>query len=157
MNHSSTDPGRQDGAAVRSVYDVVLGSWANIDHDAGVGGEHFFASDGTCDMPAATMKGREEISAGYARRQQGGSRVSRHLVTNLFVDVLSPDRARARYNIVLYASRGTCPAPLTEPQAVVDVTDDCVQTGKAWLIQHRRLTTVFLSDIHDSVMLEPGS
>ena len=143
--------------ACRDVQELVIGSWWNIDHEAGVGGEQLFTPGGVCQMPALTMSGRQEIGAGYARRQEAGARISRHLVTNLLVDVASDDEAVARYVVVLYAARGKFPATLTEPQALVDVVDDCVRTDEGWRIRHRRLATVFLSDANDSVMLETPS
>lgn len=154
MPSSSTDR-RLHGDAGEAVRDLVLSSWWNVDHEAAVGGELFFTPAGVCQMPALTMTGRDEIAAGYARRQAAGDRLSRHLVSNLLVQRQDEERAEARYVLTLYAGRGCQPAVLAEPQAVVDVTDECIRVEGRWLIKHRLLTSVFISTMNDSVMLEP--
>ena len=153
MNDSPA--GRRLGTTTQDVRDLIINSWWNVDHEAAVGGEHYFTSDGVCQMPAITMTGREEIAAGYAKRQSAGARLSRHLVTNLVVHQDDDLHARARYVLTLYAIRGRQPGLLTEPQAVVDVVDQCVHEDGRWLIEHRLLTSVFISASNDSVMLEP--
>ncbi|WP_406033184.1 nuclear transport factor 2 family protein [Nocardioides sp. NBC_00163] len=139
----------------QDVRDLIINTWWNVDHEAAVGGERYFTPDGVCQMPAITMTGREEIAAGYAKRQAAGARLSRHLVTNLVVQHQDDLRARARYVLTLYAGRGRQPGVLTEPQAVVDVVDECVRDDGRWLIEYRLLTSVFISASNDSVMLEP--
>lgn len=146
---------RRTGAiATEDVRDLVMNSWWNVDHEAAVGGEYFFTPTGVCQMPALTMSGRDEIAAGYARRQAAGARLSRHLVTNLVVRRTAKGEAQASYVLTLYAGRGQQPADLTQPQAVVDVVDECLVDDDRWLIQHRTLTSVFISTFNDSVMLE---
>jgi len=153
---TSTADRRPSPTPAHSVADLVLRSWWNVDHEAAVGGEHYFTPAGICRMPAITMSGRAEIGAGYAKRQTAGARLSRHMVTNLLVEPLSDSEARARYLVTLYAGSGKAPLVLTEPQAVVDVVDHCALAEGRWLVQDRQLTSVFISASNDSVMLEPA-
>lgn len=153
--HTSPAARRPDTVVMEDLRDLVMSSWWNIDHEAAVGGEKFFAAAGVCQMPALTMTGQNEIAAGYAKRQAAGARLSRHLVANLVIRQLDDLSAQARYVLTLYAGRGSKPAVLSEPQAVVDVLDDCVLEDGRWLIRHRMLTSVFISRSNDSVMLEP--
>lgn len=135
-----------------SVIEAVHRSWWTIDRDMGLGGELQFAPDGVCIMPAATMRGRDEIAAGYARRHANGPRLSRHLVSNEVV-VVDGSRASVRYALTLFAGNGTAPLDIDSPSAICDVEDVFELDGKAWLITRRELTAVFIAPSNDSVML----
>jgi len=79
------------------------------------------------------LEGREAIEAAYA----GGppDRVTRHLCTNLRVDVDGPDDAHAT-TVVLVASDGS--------YRIGEFADRFERTGDGWKIAERR--TAFMSD-----------
>ena len=149
QDHVTTDP----VALKVAVSELVLRSWWNIDREAGIGGEEFFAPDGVCEMPARRMSGRAQIAEGYAARRVAGNRLSRHLVTNLLVEAAPSGRIEASYVLVLHAGIGTAPLPLRPPQAVCDVVDRFVRCEDGLLIADRRLEAVFVDEDTDSVML----
>jgi len=140
-------------ALLTAVAGLVHGSWWNVDHEHGSGGEKFFLPDGVCEMPAMTMSGRDAIAEGYAARRAAGDRVSRHLVSNLQVNEQDDSRIVARYALVLYAGHGSLPVYLQLPQAVCDVEDTLTGYDHDLLIVHRRLEAVFVAEGNDSVML----
>ena len=141
-----------DTATYVSATDAVHRSWWNVDADFGAGAELLYAEDGVCVMPTMTMRGRDEIAAGYAARQANGPRLSRHLVSNLVVDD-ETGHITARYVLSLFAVNGLAPQAADSPQAICDVVDTFVEDG-SWLVQHRELTTIFVSPTTDSVMLQ---
>lgn len=151
---SQAGGGTNQAALLGSVAGLVHGSWWNVDHEHGSGGERFFLPDGVCEMPAMTMSGREAIAEGYAARRAAGDRVSRHLVSNLQVSDQDGFRIVARYSLVLYAGHGPLPLPLELPQAVCDVEDTLVRHDGDLLIARRRLEAAFVAEGNDSVMLK---
>lgn len=142
------------GDPVRSdVVEAVHRSWWSVDRDYGVGSELLFTEDAICAMPAMTMRGRAEIAAGYAKRQENGPRLSRHLVSNLVVDAVG-DAATARYVLSLYAGNGVAPLAVDRPSAICDVEDRLRYVDGEWLLAYRELTAVFVPADNDSVMLK---
>jgi SnoaL-like domain len=135
-----------------SVVEAVHRSWWNVDRDVGIGSELLYTMDGICVMPALTMRGREEIAAGYTKRQANGPRLSRHLVSNL-VAVIGDEHASAIYVLSLFAGNGVAPLEVDSPSAICDVEDRFVRTDDGWLIEYRELTVVFVAARNDSVML----
>jgi hypothetical protein len=138
------------------IIEAVHRSWWTVDRDLGLGGELSFTTDGVCVMPAITMRGRHEIAAGYARRHEHGTRLSRHLVSNTVVEIGDIDSASARYVLTLFAGIGTAPLEFDAPSAVCDVEDRFRLVGHQWLIEQRELTAVFVAAGNDSVMLRGG-
>ncbi len=103
------------------------------------------------------MRGREQIAAGYARRQANGPRLSRHLVSNLVTETGQTGRVTATYVVSLFAGNGVAPLEVGSPSAICDVRDELVLADGSWLIAHRRLTAVFVAASNDSIMLQRGS
>jgi SnoaL-like domain len=138
------------------IIEAVHRSWWTVDRDMGLGGELHFTPDGECVMPAITMRGRNEIARGYARRHDNGPRLSRHLISNTVVDIGTTDAASARYVITLFAGIGAAPLEADAPTAICDVEDRFRLVGGQWLIEQRELTAVFVAARSDSVMLRGG-
>jgi len=136
-----------------AIVEAVHRSWWNVDRELGVGGELLFVENGICVMPALLMRGRDEIAAGYAKRQADGPRLSRHLVSNLVAAITDDDRASATYSLSLYAGNGVAPLEVASPSAICDVEDRFVLTYNGWLIERRQLTAVFVAPGSDSIML----
>jgi hypothetical protein len=151
-NQSSWPPGHRD-----EVVEAVHRSWWNVDQDLGTGSELLYTEDGICDMPALRMRGREQIAAGYARRQANGPRLSRHLVSNLVTETGQTGQVTATYVVSLFAGNGVAPLEVGSPSAICDVHDELVLADGSWLIAHRRLTAVFVAASNDSIMLQRGS
>jgi uncharacterized protein (TIGR02246 family) len=74
--------------------------------------------------------GRDAIRASYEGR---APRISRHLITNIVIDLLSADEANARSTIVLYtAPPGGLPADANKPALLGGFRDRLVKTADGW-------------------------
>jgi SnoaL-like domain len=107
-----------------------------------------FANDAVWDMPGyARLEGPEAIVARLARADRPGT--SRHLVSNLVVDVVSADEAVGYCQFVNYRNEleptpGT-PLPAGEPSYVGRYLDRYVRTPEGWRFARRRVELDFAS------------
>jgi hypothetical protein len=108
-----------------------------------------FTADGVWEGPELVMDGRDAIRTWFARRAGVTRRTSRHLVTNVAVDVVGEDEATALCYLVNYRhdSEGTeppqLPVPAAPPKFVGEYHDRLVRTDAGWRFAHRRLTVTF--------------
>jgi hypothetical protein len=130
---------------------LVTDSWTEIDlrHGADVG--RFFTEDAVFDIGPAQYTGRRGIEAEFRSRIERGPRTARHVLTNLRVHFLAPERAEVHAYLVLYASDGEPPLPLQSPASVGELVDTlvCDESGQ-WLIESRRFAAAFLSESNPS-------
>jgi ketosteroid isomerase-like protein len=106
-----------------------------------------FTEDGVWESAEATMRSRDEIAAGFARRQDNTGRRSRHVCTNVAVDLISATEAAGVCYFTLYRADGVDPAavaPLEGPAIVGEYHDRFVRTDDGWRIAHRRATAAFV-------------
>ena len=104
-----------------------------------------FTEDAVLDVGQA-LQGRAAIRESIDRRPD--ELRSRHVITNVFVEVLSADEARGISYLTLYRYQGEeslryGAVPLTGPAAVGHYEDRYVRTGAAWLFRSRRLHLAF--------------
>ncbi len=104
-----------------------------------------FTEDAVLDA-GRRLDGREAIRASLRHRDDRLR--SRHVISNVFIDVLSAEEARGVSYLTLYrhhgeASLGPAPAPLSGPAAVGHYEDRFVRTGASWLFRARRLHLAF--------------
>ncbi|NLB57052.1 MAG: nuclear transport factor 2 family protein [Gammaproteobacteria bacterium] len=87
--------------------------------------------------PAAPVLGREAILASFQARPP---RYTRHVVSNILVDVIGGDRAVALSTVVLYVAdhcEGEPPYPSTGPVMVGSFEDALVKRDGRWLFASR--------------------
>lgn len=108
--------------------------------------EELFTVGGVWESAENTMRGREELVAGFGRRQANTGRRSRHVCTNLVVDITSPTQATGLCYFTLYRADGATSATATVegPTMVGEYRDDFVLTDDGWRIAHRRVTAGFV-------------
>ena len=113
--------------------------------EAGRVGE-LFTEDGVWESAEATMRGRQQITAGFGRRQANAGRRSRHVCTNIAVDVVSAVEATGVCYFSLYRADGVDGpvAPLDGPAIVGDYRDRFVRTEEGWRIAHRAANAAFV-------------
>jgi 3-phenylpropionate/cinnamic acid dioxygenase small subunit len=103
-----------------------------------------FAADGVLDV-GRPMHGREAISASVARRPD--ELRSRHVLSNIFIDVVDADHARGISYLTLYrclrAGVSAEPTDSTLPAAVGHYQDQFVRTADGWRFQSRTLHLAF--------------
>ena len=112
-----------------------------------------FSEDGVVDV-GKPLHGREAIR-NWLRHRPDELR-SRHVISNVFVDVLGPDEARGISYFTLYRHHGEeslrfGPVPLAGPAAVGHYEDRFVRTGEGWLFRSRRAHVAFRNpDLFDA-------
>lgn len=103
-----------------------------------------FAADGVFERAGQRSTGHEAILAFLNARPTG--RVTRHLISNIRIDMTGPNSATGHCSALMYAAAGReggdTPLPVPPP-LVVDYADDYVLTAEGWRFQHRRTHIVF--------------
>ena len=114
--------------------------------------DHFvslFTDDAVLDL-GRPLRGREEIHDAVSARPDALQ--SRHVITNVFVDVVDEDHARGIAYLTLYrhladkpsiAGAGSEPAAATHPAAVGHYQDRFARTSGGWRFKARTLHLAF--------------
>ncbi|MFO1219845.1 MAG: nuclear transport factor 2 family protein [Burkholderiaceae bacterium] len=104
-----------------------------------------FTEDGQLHMPGGrSFQGRSAIAQRIA--EQPPDQVSRHVLTNICIEVPSPGRATGTLTLTMYRAKRTQPSgplPLEGPALVGEYQDEYRLTPQGWRIASRRLTTIF--------------
>lgn len=118
-----------------------------------------FTEDGTWESVGVLMSGRDDIRAQFLEREGVTRRESRHVCTNVGIDVISPDEAVGLCYLVNYRhdrregeSSGTVPA--AAPKFVGEYRDRFRRTPDGWRFAQRRINIAFLRPSRASAPLE---
>jgi len=116
-----------------------------FDHGAGVTVADLFVEDGEWSSPAVTCRGRDELIAFFRLRDEMTDRMTRHVVSNITVEVRSAERATARSIAIEF--RGTRGpdglAAETSPALVGDYEDEFVRVDGRWKFRRRNVVIDF--------------
>lgn len=112
------------------------------DYDAFI---ELFTEDGELDV-GRSLIGRAAIADAMSRRPD--ELKSRHVLSNIFIDVIDADRARGISYLTLYRHIGPesltgKPIEFSGPAAVGHYEDQFVRTESGFLFQRRRLQLTF--------------
>ena len=105
-----------------------------------------FTDDGVWQSPEARLAGRTAIERAFTQRQANTGRRSRHVCTNIAIDVVAPERATGVCYFTLYradAVEGKT-APVEGPEIVGEYRDTYVLTPDGWRISERIASTGFV-------------
>ena len=107
-----------------------------------------FILEGQWSGPGVDMVGQSEIEAGFSARQAVTRRQSRHLCTNVSIDV-EGDEARGLCYLLNFrhdSQSGTAetPAPAGLPKYVGEYHDQFVRTDQGWRFASRRLSLIHI-------------
>jgi uncharacterized protein (TIGR02246 family) len=139
-----------DEAAIeRTCARLVLRSLRAFDERDWLAYASLFTEDGVfirANAPDEPLRGREAIRTALAERP--ASRLTRHLCTNLEIDVVDTEHARGSCYLLLYAGDETQPEtsgsrPADRTQRVGEYRDTFVLTGDGWRISRREGRLVF--------------
>jgi hypothetical protein len=105
-----------------------------------------FTEDGVWESTERRLGNRAEIAESFAQRQANTGRRSRHVCTNVAIDVVSPDEATGVSYYTLYREDDveSETAELDGPAMVGDYRDRFVRTPDGWRIAHRQATAAFV-------------
>lgn len=104
-----------------------------------------FTEDGQLDMPG----GRSFIGRDAIRQRlidQPADQVSRHVLSNISIELRSPDHAVGQCYVTMYRGARTTSAgalPLDGPYLVGQYDDEYRRTAEGWRLARRKLTTIF--------------
>ena len=128
----------------RQLEDLLVEFAYRLDVHQGDGVADLFGAGASFTVDGNTVFGREEIRVGYERRARRGARTARHLVSNVRVTMLSPDRAQVQSCLVLYAADGEPVHASESPLVVGDFSDIAIRVpGDDWRFESRELRTLF--------------
>ncbi|HVW41980.1 MAG TPA: nuclear transport factor 2 family protein [Amycolatopsis sp.] len=135
---------------------VILEYARRVDSGRASAVAELFTLDGVWEgADGRVMRGRDEIRDAFLRREKLVRRTSRHVCTNVLVDVETEHRAVAVSYLINYrhdARDGVPPepAPAQLPKFMGEYHDRLVRTrDDGWLIAHRRFDLVFLRQRRD--------
>lgn len=105
-----------------------------------------FTEDGIWESNSAVVRGAEAIDAWMLVREQQRERESRHIVTNVSIDVVDESTAYGHCYVFEFRSdiAGSELRPEVEPAVIGDYRDDFVRTADGWRIAHRRVEIAFM-------------
>jgi hypothetical protein len=108
-----------------------------------------FTDDGRWEGTDLVLEGREQIAEWFAKREGVTRRISRHICTNVGIDVLSEDDAEGTCILVNYRfdrrdGDTSFPVPGDIPKYVADIKDRFRRTPDGWRFSHRQVDVAFL-------------
>lgn len=108
-----------------------------------------FASDGVWEVGDTRFEGQDAVRGMLRARQEMSQRRSRHVCTNLDIEVLDLAHARGLVYLSLYrcdlppGTPADALAPVGPPVAVGQYRDRFVHTEAGWRFAHRRAELAF--------------
>jgi uncharacterized protein (TIGR02246 family) len=143
--HSYMDPQDQQHCERECTRLCQDFAWT-VDHCDYAGFVELFAADGTFERMGQHSVGHVAIREFLDARPR--NRVTRHICSNIRIDVTGPDTATGTCSALMFAasfadeSASATPLPISSP-VVVDYLDNYVLTDHGWKIQCRRTKVVF--------------
>ncbi len=108
-----------------------------------------FTEDGTWEGTDLVLTGREEIRDWFQRREGVTRRVSRHVCTNVGIDVVTDDEAQGLCYLINYRhdrreGDTTVPVPADHPKYVGELRDRFRRTPDGWRFTRRQVDVAFV-------------
>lgn len=108
-----------------------------------------FCEDGEWQGVDLHLRSRDEIRDWFTKREGVTRRVSRHVCTNISVNVLSDDEAQCTCYMINYRhdrQEGdlSLPVPVEVPKFVGELHDRFRRLGEQWLFASRRVEVSFV-------------
>jgi len=135
--------------AERAVERLIVEYARRVDFGEASAIADLFTPDGRWEGTELTLDGQERIRAWFTAREGVARRVSRHVFTNVAVELTSPTTARATSYMVNYRhdrAEGdlTLPVPAEAPKYVGECHDRFRLTDDGWRFTHRRVEASFV-------------
>ncbi|MBL0919946.1 MAG: nuclear transport factor 2 family protein [Hydrogenophaga sp.] len=128
------------------IQSALIEYWHDVDTNWGARAHEFYTEDGSYTTSARTRQGRAVIAEFYSSRRDRGARISRHLVSNVRVQVQDDTHATCSWVLVLYAADGEPVLTAEVPNLIADCHDVLVREADGqWRCASRRLVPLFKS------------
>jgi ketosteroid isomerase-like protein len=111
-----------------------------VDHGQASKVADLFTDDGFWSSPETALNGRAEIERGFGRREQNRRRMSRHICSNLLIEVLDETTARGVVYLTLYrhdGEEGLPASPVGLPAFIGEYRDEFQKTAEGWRFKRR--------------------
>lgn len=143
-------------APLRSVIEALLAEFAYLlDHGQADQAVALFTEGAAFVSPLATLRGRAELTAGFAARARQ-THVTRHVHANLHLVAAGPDRARATVVLTLYRADGPG-VGVPRPFLVADCLDVYERgTDGRWRFAERTIVPVFVAQAEAAAPASSG-
>ncbi len=134
----------QQRAIAQDLHAKLIAYWHDVDFNWGRNAASYYTEDGVFESGGvAPYKGRREIEEFYAFRRDRGPRVVLHAVINFHCTFESDTVANCAWVCMLYAHDGEAPQATAPPINVSLVRDTVVLDDGAWLVKHRKWSSMF--------------
>jgi ketosteroid isomerase-like protein len=117
------------------------------DHGQAARVAELFTEDAVWASADNTMTGREKILKGFQSRQGNRARMSRHVCTNLLIDVHDETSASGVAYLTLYRHDGDPDrhtSPTQAPSMIGEYRDAFVRTSEGWRFRRREIHISFI-------------
>jgi hypothetical protein len=119
-----------------------------VDFGQAAGIADLFTEDGVWEGTDLVLNGRDEIREWFQRREGVTRRVSRHVCTNVGIDVVSQDEAEGLCYLINYRhdrQEGdmSLPVPADHPKWVGELRDRFRRTPEGWRFARRQVDVAF--------------
>lgn len=134
--------------AERACERLIMEYARRVDFGNASGIADLFTEDGRWEGTDLLLDGRDEIRRWFSERERLTRRVSRHVCTNVIVEVLSPEEAQSLCFLINYRhdrrdgdSEG--PVPTEVPKYVGELRDRFRRTPEGWRFTERKVEVAF--------------
>ena len=128
--------------AAAACHQLIIDYADFIDHEEPEAFANLFTPDGALTLPSGSAQGRAAILEDA--RGRVGRVVMRHVMSNVKVDVVDDDSARATSYVTVYiAGPSEGPAVVPGPRLIGEYHDEFVRTADGWKISARALEVVY--------------
>jgi len=125
-----------------------------VDHGEAARVAELFSENGVWRGGSVVMQGADQLREGFSARQANRGRMSRHVCSNLVVEVLDADNARGTVYLTLYrhdGEPGRRVSPVEGPNFVGEYRDRFVRTAEGWRFAERVIEMSFVRAERDRV------
>lgn len=131
--------------AIEDCTRLMIEYGRRLDHGRAISVTELFTEDGAWRSNTVDAEGQEQLRAFFTRREAMVDRETRHVVTNIAVDIHDADHARGQSVAVEIRDdrRADGFASDTRPAIVGDYEDDFVRVDGRWLFRERRVVVAF--------------
>ena len=117
-----------------------------VDQDEASKIADLFTADAECKLTQIAMTGQDNIRKAFQKREDNKGRKSRHVCTNLLIDVVSPTEAFGTVYIILYFQDGEPGRERSTTdclQKLGEYRDRFVKTPAGWRFARREMVAHF--------------
>ncbi len=126
---------------------LVVGFGRGMDDGDAATASALFAADGVWDRQGVLVTGPQAICAAIEKRPK--IRLTRHIFTNMLINVIDENHAEGRAYYMVYLhdgpppDGGPLPRPLSGPERVGDYHNKFVRTPEGWRISYNAARRIF--------------